>query len=421
MILKGSQRGGGEQLAAHLMNDRDNDHVTLHELRGFMSEDLSGALGEAHAVSKGTRCRQFIFSLSLNPPKGAACSIGDLMEAVERAERALGLIGQQRAVVVHEKEGRRHAHVVWSRIDVATMKAIELPFFKNRLASLSKELYLDNGWELPEGHRENGWKNPLNFTLAEWQQAKRIGLHPKEIMQLFADAWRYSDGLKSFTAALEDRGYFLAAGNRRGFVAVDINGEVFSVSRMLGVKTKDLEARLGSPANLPTVVQVTDQIARRMSEKTRAHMRDLKSTHVDDMRPLFEDRARIVRAQRLERERMRAMQDARLMRERAERQSRFKTGVRGLWDVLTGRAAVIRRENDRATFAGYQRDIAQREALYWQQLEERSLVQERIAMLRREHRQSIVRLGQRVASLLSENAREFIVPYRGRQRGLGMP
>lgn len=178
MILKGSQRGGPRQLAAHLLNDKDNDHVTVQDIRGFVSENLAGAMAETVAIAKGTRCRQPVFSLSLNPPKDANASIAQLMDAAERAEVALGLGGQPRAVVVHEKNGRRHAHVVWSRIDADAMKAINLPHFKNKLKSLSKEIYLEHGWSLPDGHKENGWKNPLNFTLAEWQQANRLGLDP---------------------------------------------------------------------------------------------------------------------------------------------------------------------------------------------------------------------------------------------------
>ena len=42
MILVGSQRAGASALADHLMNDRDNDHVELMELRGFMAETLRG-------------------------------------------------------------------------------------------------------------------------------------------------------------------------------------------------------------------------------------------------------------------------------------------------------------------------------------------------------------------------------------------
>jgi hypothetical protein len=181
MILKASQRGWPGQLAAHLLNDRDNDHITLHEVRGFVSSDLRGAMVETMAIAKGTRCRQPVFSLSLNPPKDMQASVGDLIDAADRAEAALGLQNQPRAIVIHEKEGRRHAHVVWSRIDAESMKAVNLPYFKNRLKELSRELYLEHEWTLPEGHRENGWKNPLNFSLEQWQQAKRIGLDPREL------------------------------------------------------------------------------------------------------------------------------------------------------------------------------------------------------------------------------------------------
>ncbi|MFZ5734733.1 MAG: relaxase/mobilization nuclease domain-containing protein, partial [Pseudomonadota bacterium] len=187
MILKASQRGGPRQLAAHLLNLADNDHILVQDVRGFVSRDLTGAMIEAAAIARGTRCRQPVFSLSLNPPKDAHASLADLMQAVERAEEALGLSGQPRAIVIHEKEGRRHAHAVWSRIDADQMKAINLPFFKSRLSELSKELYLEHDWPLPEGHRTNGWKNPLNFTLDQWQQAKRSGLDPREIKQVFRE------------------------------------------------------------------------------------------------------------------------------------------------------------------------------------------------------------------------------------------
>ncbi|MFV0297195.1 MAG: relaxase/mobilization nuclease domain-containing protein, partial [Hyphomicrobiaceae bacterium] len=225
-----------------------------------MAGDLSGALEEAHAISKATRCQQFLFSLSLNPPKDQDAGFEAIMDAADAAEERLGLTGQPRAVVIHEKQGRRHAHVVWSRIDGNEMKAINLPHFKNRLRDLSKELYLEHGWELPDGHRENGWKNPLNFTLAEWQQAKRLDLDPREIKQMFQQAWERSDDQKSLKHALQEHGFHLARGDRRGFVAVDIHGEVFSLSRWAGVKTRAVRERLGEPDQLPSVDQTRETI-----------------------------------------------------------------------------------------------------------------------------------------------------------------
>lgn len=125
MILKGSQRAGARNLAVHLMRADDNEHVELHEVRGFMAHDVLGALQEAEAMSKGTRCQQYLFSLSLNPPQqeSVPVPVQSFETAIDQAEERLGLSGQPRAVVFHEKEGRRHAHAVWSRIDADTMTA----------------------------------------------------------------------------------------------------------------------------------------------------------------------------------------------------------------------------------------------------------------------------------------------------------
>lgn len=120
MILKASQRGGGQDLAAHLMRADENEHVSLHELRGFMADDLKGAFKEADAVSRGTKCRQFLFSLSLSPPEQERVPAEVFEKAIDRIEERLGLEGQPRAIVFHEKEGRRHAHCVWSRNRTAT-------------------------------------------------------------------------------------------------------------------------------------------------------------------------------------------------------------------------------------------------------------------------------------------------------------
>lgn len=66
---------------------------------------------------------------ALNPPQGAEVSIADFEATIDRAETQLSLQGQPRAVVFHEKHGRRHAHVVWSRINPETMQAVlDCPF-----------------------------------------------------------------------------------------------------------------------------------------------------------------------------------------------------------------------------------------------------------------------------------------------------
>src|SRR3546814_9050012 len=104
-----------------------------------MTYYLWGALKEAHALSLGTKCKQFLFSVSLNPPVGESVRIEVFEKACEVIEERLGLKGQPRMIVFHEKEGRRHAHAVWSRIDADTMTAKPLPFFKTKLRDIRSE------------------------------------------------------------------------------------------------------------------------------------------------------------------------------------------------------------------------------------------------------------------------------------------
>ena len=167
MILKGSQRGRAKQLAAHLLKTEENEHIEVHELDGFIAENLHGALQEIYAVSRGTRCKQFMFSVSLNPPETESVPVEYFEKAISDIEKELGLEGQPRAVIFHEKEGRRHCHTVWSRIDIDEMKAINLPYYKLKLQDISKQLYYQYGWDIPRGFLEKQERNPFNYSLAE--------------------------------------------------------------------------------------------------------------------------------------------------------------------------------------------------------------------------------------------------------------
>ena len=270
MILKGSQRGGAFNLAQHLLNDRENDHVTVHSVEGFVAPDLTGALMEIYAVSRATKCRQYMFSLSLSPPKDATVTLQDFENAVNQAAEKLGLHGQPRVILFHEKQARLHCHAVFSRIDVDAMKAINLPFYKERLNALARELYLSHGWDLPKGLADRSLSNPLNFGLAEWQEAQRAKRDPREIKAVFKQCWAQSDDAASFGAALKERGgFWLARGDRRGFVAIDYRGDIYSLSRWLDVKPRELKARLGEPDQHPSVETTKANIGATLSEAAK--------------------------------------------------------------------------------------------------------------------------------------------------------
>ncbi len=331
LILKGSQRGGSKQLATHLLKMHDNEHVEVHELRGFLSDDLHAALHEIYAVSRGTRAKQFLFSLSLNPPEDERVPVKTFEAAIEDAEKSLGLEGQPRAVVFHEKNGRRHAHVVWSRIDTEQMKAINMPHFKLKLREVSRDLYLINGWQMPRGLVNSRERDPRNFTRVEWEQAKRAKQDPKALKSLFQECWASSDSNKSFAQSLQARGYTLARGDRRGHVAVDFQGEVYAVSKWVGVKTKEVRAKLGEVDELPSTEQAKTMIASRMTDMLRNHISKAETAHQKQVATLAFQKGRIVERQRRERSDLDARHLKRWNKETCERANRLNKGFKGLW------------------------------------------------------------------------------------------
>ncbi len=198
MILKGSQRAGANALAHHLLNIEENEHVHVHELRGFVSDTLLGAFNEIYAVSQGTQCRQFMFSVILNPPENENAPVEYFETVRDRIEQEFGLIGQNRALVFHEKKGRRHAHCVWSRIDGDQMKAINLPHFKLRLKSISREIFMQYGWDMPRGLQNADERDPLNYSQVEHSQEKRSKQDVEHLKSIFQSCWASADSKKAF-------------------------------------------------------------------------------------------------------------------------------------------------------------------------------------------------------------------------------
>ena len=298
MILEGNTRGYGAELARHLLNPVDNDHVSVHLLDGFIADDLAGAFAEAEAISQATQCQKYLFSLSLNPPLGASVSEAEFEAVVAQAEERLGLKGQPRAMVFHEKNGRRHAHVVWSRIDANEMKAINLPHFKRKLTALSREIYLEHGWEMPEGFQDAEKRDPHRYSREEASQAKRAKHEAAALKRMFAACWAGADTGEAFAAALKDNGFVLARGDRRGFVAVDADGKVWSLSRWCGVKTRDLRKRLGNLDDLPDIDEAR-QMAKGLREPDRIQPDTQREARLKELvAKQREERAALIEAQK---------------------------------------------------------------------------------------------------------------------------
>lgn len=273
MILQGNIRANGANLARHLMNDRQpdpeaiyqptqigNERVEVAQLRGFAGRDLAEAFGEAEAIAAGTRCTKPLYSLSINPSQPMTRDQYD--HAVDRIEQKLGLTDQPRAVVFHVKNGREHCHVVWSRIDHEKMQARHMEFDHQKLREVARELVREFGHPMPkylgEDRGTDRFKEGFQqATLASLSQDARSGISPEERRAAITEAYQQSDSAGAFRAALGERGYTLAQGDKRGLVVVDRAGEVHSLTRQIeGVKAKEIEGKLALKS-LPDLLTVS--------------------------------------------------------------------------------------------------------------------------------------------------------------------
>ncbi len=340
MILHGNQRGGAKDMALHLMKE-ENEHVDVHELCGFVSDNLMGAFQESYAISRGTKCKQHLFSLSINPSKDADIQKQDFVNAFDQAETRLGLVNQPRAIVFHDKHGsdgelRHHAHAVWCRIDTENMKAVQLSFTHKKLREVSRELHIQHDLKMPPGLIDSKDRSPKNYTLAEWQQCKHAEKDPKQVKSVFQDAWSMSDSKAAFANALEERGYILAQG-RRGHIAVDYKGEKYAVSRYVGIKAKQVRARLGDSEGLPSIEQAQTKAAGQITER----LTELRSEQHQQARAkqqyASKQYKRTQAAQAREVGKLREEQAKRTFEEEQIRAARIRRGLMGFLDRITGK------------------------------------------------------------------------------------
>ncbi len=182
---------------------------------------------------------------------------------------------------------------------------------------------------MPKGFIDKNLKNPLNYIRAEWQQALRTGQNPKTIKSALQDSWVTSDSRKAFEHALQDRG------DRRGYVAVNTYGEIYSLPRQIGVKKADLAKKLGKAELLPSVAETKNTISGRLSKQFKSYSDELKFKHKQEMTPLIQARQEMTQNHRESRKNQKLTHEKRWQVEELERSARLRKGFKGIWDRLT--------------------------------------------------------------------------------------
>lgn len=166
-------------------------------------------------------------------------------------------------------------------------------------------------------------------------------------------------------------------------MALDHRCEVFAVPKWVGIKTKETRSKLTDQAALPSVDEAREQIARTIMDRLGALQSQQSAAIATRLSEIEHKRRQMAEKHAAERKKFQQAQAARSQAETLGRQARFRKGLRGLFDRLGGQHGRIRKRNEQETYEALRRDQQERDALVFQQLEQRRVLQARMERLRK--------------------------------------
>lgn len=226
MTSKGKSRGNGSQLGSYLLTINQNEEVRLLDVDGalrFTEQDFRELLLDMSRNEKLTKSRKGIYHLIINPETTTKLTDDDWIKAADVFMDELGLSNQRRAIVLHTKHGRQHAHVPVERYQHATGTMIEMKHDYRKHYKARARL------EAMFGEKPTAKFNPKRPAM----KASLTAL------------WNSTEDVSAFMKEAKQQGYLIASGfGRTPFAVVDDTGRSFNLVRHLdGVDTKAVRER----------------------------------------------------------------------------------------------------------------------------------------------------------------------------------
>lgn len=198
------------------------------------------------------RTKKGLYHVVINPKPGEDRSMTkeQWLRAADIIEEERGFSGQKRAMVIHEKSGRLHMHVVWERYnhEKGSMICNRHAHYDLKRCRVSME-------------------KEFNHRRTDEKSKERPALQ-----QMLADLWRKHSNGDAFLRSVQRAGYTIARQTgRRPFVIVNAEGRSFElVKEISGVRTKAVRERLKG-LNLPDKNNIIADIhqGRSTPKKTR--------------------------------------------------------------------------------------------------------------------------------------------------------
>lgn len=265
MVINGQAVKGAKRLANHLMKD-ENEKVSILEISGTVANDnLHFALRDMEDIGKLTKSQsgKVLYHANINPRKNETLTPEQYIKASDKLMEKLGFEGQPRAIVMHQKQSRQHAHLVVQLTDIekGKLKTISNNYYKHKEVSRT----LEKEFELAKTHEK---KTGRSYSQSEAQQAQKAGRKARTNKNFIQHCYQSSRDGKDFVKKLSQYELYLAKGKR--LVVIDKLGQAQSLTRQLRhidsasnvkKKLKDIDA------SLPEAKKIQENIRSYHNEK----------------------------------------------------------------------------------------------------------------------------------------------------------
>lgn len=199
---------------------------------------------------KGLNQPVYTFSLAWSPEQNPEDN--HMRDKVLDALELLGLKDHEAVFVAHNETAHPHVHGIVNLVNPTNGKTLRPQNDRLKLSTWAeayekeqKKIYCEQRVINNEKRRSG---NKVKHRSVRVEQAS-----------LIQNLYNQSKDALDFQQALDNSGYTLARGDRRGFVLVDQSGKISSLSRQLkGQRAKDIKERLANLDILPNAKQLSE-------------------------------------------------------------------------------------------------------------------------------------------------------------------
>lgn len=222
------------------------------------AEELKRLQGVKSTGRKATSGPVYSYSLAWQPEQSP--DRDRMVSAVDETLALLNLKDHEAVIVAHNETEHPHVHVICNLVHPDTGKIASTSYDQLKLSRWAENLEQQEGKIYCEQRVIN---NAKRREVAAQDKEQKIVKHKEEkhqLSQLIQNLYIQSDSGRAFQSALKHQGLELAKGDRRGFVLVDEQGEIHSLSRQLkGQRSKDIKQRLSEIERLPLAKDIAHQ------------------------------------------------------------------------------------------------------------------------------------------------------------------